>query len=318
MPQFFSKILVLHAGALGDCVLALHLIAAMKKAWGNPRVTVAARSSIVKWAHRHGFIDEAWSLEEIGAHRLFNSSDNMPEQTIEFLCGFERIVSFLGGPSEIVSQRLAEVFHREVVAVDARCQETTLSSPRHIVEQWAGQLRGYGIAVDVPANVQLEIRDRPALRKHLQSRTGLGKGRIVLCHPGSGGLAKCCPLDALEGLVAALKKQGWSAAWMIGPDEMDRFGADYARRLERTAPVLYEESVEIAADLVAGADAFIGHDAGMTHVAALAGVRTIALFGPTDPAIWRPLGPQCSVMNLPETTQPTDGWVRGVVSRIDT
>ena len=170
------------------------------------------------------------------------------------------------------------------------------------------------MAVDVPASVQLEIRDRRVLRDRLRSRIGGGTGRIVLCHPGSGGLAKCCPLDALEGLVAALKEQGWSSAWMIGPDEMERFGADYALRLERTAPMLYEESVEIAADLVAGADGFIGHDTGMTHVAALAGVRTIALFGPTDPAVWRPLGPRCSVIHFPEPGESIDEWVRGVVS----
>jgi ADP-heptose:LPS heptosyltransferase len=296
----------------------LHLIAAMKKAWGNPRVTVAARSSIVQWAHRHGFIDEARSLEEIGAHHLYNASGDVPERTIELLCGFERIVSLLGGPSEVVSKRLAEVFRREVVTIDPRPSQSAQATAQHIVQQWADQLRGYGMAVDVYASVQLEIRDRRVFRDRLCSRIGGGTVRIVLCHPGSGGLAKCCPLDALEGLVAALKEQGWLAAWMIGPDEMERFGADYARRLERTAPVIYEELVESAADLVAGADAFIGHDAGMTHVAALAGVRTIALFGPTDPQVWRPLGPQCSVMDVPKTTQPADEWVRSVVSQLDT
>ena len=290
----------------------------MKKAWGNPRVTVAARSSIVQWAHRHGFIDEARSLEEIGAHHLYDPKAEIPQQTIHVLSGFERIVSFLGGPSEVVSKRLAEVFRREVVAIEPRPSQSAQATAQHIVQQWADQLRGYGMAVDVPASVQLEIRDRRVLRDRLRSRIGGGRGWIVLCHPGSGGLAKCCPSDALEGLVAALKEQGWLAAWMIGPDEMERFGADYARRLERTAPVLYEESLEIAADLVAGADAFIGHDAGMTHVAALAGVRTTVLFGPTDPAVWRPLGPQCSVMDFPKTTQPADEWVRSVVSQLDT
>lgn len=104
---------------------------------------------------------------------------------------------------------------------------------------------------------------------------------------------------------------------MIGPDELERFGPEYARRLERTAPVLYEESVETAADLVSGADTFIGNDAGMTHVAALCGVRTIALFGPTDPQVWMPLGQRCSVIRFPEPTEPIVEWVQGAVSRLD-
>jgi heptosyltransferase-3 len=41
---------------------------------------------------------------------------------------------------------------------------------------------------------------------------------------------------------------------------------------------------------VASGDLFIGHDTGVTHIAAALAVPTIALFGPTDPMIWCPLG----------------------------
>ena len=62
------------------------------------------------------------------------------------------------------------------------------------------------------------------------------------------------------------------------------------------APVVYEEDVGEAASLVAGADVYLGNDAGMTHVAAALGVTTLAVFGPTDPHVWRPLGPRVSVI----------------------
>ncbi len=262
----------------------------MKKSWGGPHVTVAARSSIVHWAKRHGFIDEARSIDDIGIHRLYNPVVELPEGTVQYLRSFDRIVSILGGHTEIVSRRLAQVSGREVLAIDPR-PVPGLST--HIVEQWADQVRSDGLAIDLPPATGMEIRKRRVLREKLCVRIGASRDRIVLCHPGSGGLAKCCPLEALEPLVAAKRREGWSAVWMIGPDERERFGATYARRLEGTAPVLYEESVETAADLVCGADAFIGNDAGMTHVAAFAGVNTIALFGPTDSRVWRPLGPQC-------------------------
>jgi len=313
VAQSPSNILVLHAGALGDCVLSLHLVAALKRMWANPRVTVAARSSIVHWAKRHGFIDEARSIEEIGIHGLYQPIGDLPEHTVQFLRGFDRVVSFLGGRTEIVSKRLAEVSQREVFPVHPRPAPGLTT---HIVGQWADQLRGYGLAVEVDAVLRLGISEREALRACLRLRIGTSKSRIALCHPGSGGLAKCCPLEALEGFVAAKQAQGWSAAWMIGPDELERFGQEYARRLERTAPVLYEESVETAADLICGADAFIGNDAGMTHVAAFCSIPTIALFGPTDRAVWRPLGQRCSVLRFPEPTEPIAEWVQGVVSRL--
>jgi len=273
--------------------------------WAGPRVTVAARSSIVRWAQRHGLIDEARSIEEIGMHCLYHPVGDLPEQTAQFLRGFDRVVSFLGHRTEIVSQRLAQVLGGRVFAVDPRpIPGRTL----HIVGQCVDQLRGYGLAVDVDAALVMETPDREPFRARLRSRIGVVNGRVALCHPGSGGLAKCCPLEALQGLVGRMGTHGRSIAWMIGPDEIERFGPGYARRLEVTAPVLYEESVESAADLVCGADAFIGNDAGMTHVAALCGVKTIALFGPTDPRVWSPLGPQCRAVAFSDAASIMDEW----------
>jgi ADP-heptose:LPS heptosyltransferase len=36
---------------------------------------------------------------------------------------------------------------------------------------------------------------------------------------------------------------------------------------------------------------FLGNDAGVSHLAAAVGAPTLALFGPTDPALWAPVGP---------------------------
>ena len=44
------------------------------------------------------------------------------------------------------------------------------------------------------------------------------------------------------------------------------------------------------AGVLAQARLFVGQDSGVTHMAGLMGVPTIALFGPTDPARWAPCG----------------------------
>jgi ADP-heptose:LPS heptosyltransferase len=48
--------------------------------------------------------------------------------------------------------------------------------------------------------------------------------------------------------------------------------------------------------LLSCADAFVGNDSGVTHLAAAMGLRTVALFCPTDPAVYRPLGPTVTVL----------------------
>jgi len=45
--------------------------------------------------------------------------------------------------------------------------------------------------------------------------------------------------------------------------------------------------------------AFIGNDSGITHLAAYLGCPTIALFGPTDPRVWGPLGRRCRIIWKP-------------------
>jgi ADP-heptose:LPS heptosyltransferase len=102
---------------------------------------------------------------------------------------------------------------------------------------------------------------------------------------------------------------------MIGPDEVERFGGGYVHRLGASAPVICEESVEQAANLACGARVYIGHDAGMTHVAALAGVRTLAIFGPTDPRVWRPLGRDCHVVDFPTPDGLTE-WADDLTDQI--
>jgi ADP-heptose:LPS heptosyltransferase len=42
--------------------------------------------------------------------------------------------------------------------------------------------------------------------------------------------------------------------------------------------------------------AYIGNDSGITHLAAFLGVPTVALFGPTDPRVWGPVGRRCRII----------------------
>src|SRR5207302_7263558 len=55
---------------------------------------------------------------------------------------------------------------------------------------------------------------------------------------------------------------------------------------------------------LARARVYIGNDSGISHLAAAVGTPTIVLFGPTDPAVWAPLGSR--VLAPMETVEPAD------------
>ena len=92
----------------------------------------------------------------------------------------------------------------------------------------------------------------------------------------------------------------------MGPVEVERYGRDLAS----IAPALVDEELVTASAVIAAADAYVGNDAGMTHVAAATGVPTVALFGPTNPIVWRPLGDHVTVL-----TGRTPGTFDGVTVR---
>ncbi|HSW50494.1 MAG TPA: glycosyltransferase family 9 protein, partial [Bryobacteraceae bacterium] len=73
--------------------------------------------------------------------------------------------------------------------------------------------------------------------------------------------------------------------------------------LERDGPQVDGVEVEPAIDdlhelacRLAQARLYIGNDSGITHLAAASGVPVLALFGPTDPAVWAPRGPNVRVI----------------------
>ena len=71
-----------------------------------------------------------------------------------------------------------------------------------------------------------------------------------------------------------------------------KFHPPFALRLY--TPVLF--SLPEAAAVLARAALYVGNDSGMTHLAALLGVPTVALFGATDPRVWSPRGRRVEIV----------------------
>jgi hypothetical protein len=282
-PDRVSNILFLHAGALGDFVLALHVVAAARRRFGHLRIDGVVRCPLAKWAARQGVLETACDPDSIGAHALHAEPARADSPIARLVRDSDLVLSFLGEAYTVVGQNLQSLCCGRSINIGPTASAGALLAGRHITEQWRRDIASAGLALDVAS--------RPLFRREGDA----GREPSVIVHPGSGGRSKCCPLAVLEAAVRRLRDGGRRVSWMIGPVETDLYGQGYAAKLAETAPVIYEESIDTAADHVRGAAAFIGNDAGMTHLAAACGVKTVAVFGPTDPAVWCPLGPNVEV-----------------------
>jgi ADP-heptose:LPS heptosyltransferase len=112
---------------------------------------------------------------------------------------------------------------------------------------------------------------------------------LALVHPGSGSGHKCVKPEILARVLEGLQAQGLEPLILQGPadEEMvEKLLFHMARRpaLVRGLPV------RLLAGVLSQVDVFLGHDSGVTHLAALLETPTVALFGPTAPARWAPRG----------------------------
>jgi ADP-heptose:LPS heptosyltransferase len=75
--------------------------------------------------------------------------------------------------------------------------------------------------------------------------------------------------------------------------------ANYLRaRLEPFTPLCIVKNWRLGklAALMTKSSLYLGNDSGISHLAAACGTPTVALFGPTDPHIWAPLGPRVKII----------------------
>lgn len=104
--------------------------------------------------------------------------------------------------------------------------------------------------------------------------------RLVI-HPFSGSGRKNWPLERYRAVAA---RSPLPVLWTAGPTEP-------------LAEATYFDDLFALAQTIAQAGAYLGNDSGITHLAAATGAKVLAIFGPTDPAIWAPRGPNVTILH---------------------
>lgn len=143
-------------------------------------------------------------------------------------------------------------------------------------------------AVRADATPRLDLSDVEVARAG-RVIASLGLERPVVIHPGAGESWKCWPPARYARLAEALVDQGQEVLLSVGPRDAETLHEIWAD-LRVSLPTIPRVSRRELAGLLAHARLFIGNDSGVTHLAAAVGARTLALFGPTDPASWAPRG----------------------------
>jgi heptosyltransferase-3 len=281
VPEKRGKILVVRGGAIGDFILTLPAITALRNTFTGAHLEVLGYPVVAELAQAGGLIDGFRSIEAGPLSRFFARDAKPDPAWVEYFESFNLIISYLYDPDAIFRTNVGCASKAQFIQGPHRPDE---------------QCDTHATAVFLKPLEQLAIFDTdPAPRisvpkKSASAEATLGPGKWIAIHPGSGSERKNWKLDRWFTVLQWVQtKTDWNVLLVGGEAE--------GNRLAELSVVLAEQRVRFAerlpladlAALLAQCHLFLGHDSGITHLAAATGCQVVALWGPSKRAIWQPL-----------------------------
>lgn len=286
-----NRILVIRGGAIGDFVLTLPAIKLLRDAFPQAHLEILGYRHIIALAERRFYADATRSIESGPLAPFFARDAALPVELTEYFGSFDLILSYLFDPDGIFHNNLKRCGIKTFIAGPPK-----LNGQEHAALQLGRPLKQLGLHVKNPA---AKIYPTEADREFARNFIGDSRKPFIALHPGSGSKAKNWPIENWQKLGEYLFSNGRTVLVVAGEADEERLGVletawkDKPLRFAKNLPLphlaaLFETSV------------FIGHDSGISHIAAAAGARSILLFGPTDPGVWAPANERVTVLRAPE------------------
>jgi Glycosyltransferase family 9 (heptosyltransferase) len=282
---------VVRAGALGDVLLLRGALAGLQV--GGLDVTLLAPRLPGQLLLGIG-ARRLWPWEGPDVARLFADPGSLPPALVARLREVNSALAVTRDPSLLAVLRR---YVSRVVALDPT-PPSGIHAARWLLE--AARELGAPGGVRVPPLV-----GSPSDREHAgEILRALPPGFPAL-HPGSGSPRKNWPVERYAALARALAPDAPFA--LVGGPADDEVLA-HITPLAPGAIVLRNLPLGVLGTVLAEASVFVGNDSGITHLAAAFGAPTLALFGPTDPLNWAPVGERVQALRA----------ARGELQQLDT
>ena len=291
-----GKILVIRGGAIGDFILTLPAIAALRRQFPGASIEVLGYPHIVQLAVAGGLVDRAMPIEAGALAGFFARDGDLSEELADYFSEFDLIVSYLYDPDLTFQTNVRLSSHAQFIAGPHRPDER---AGLPAAKAYLKPLERLAIfdADPVPA---LRIAGSPRVAQPFADQIVEPRTGTLALHPGSGSNRKNWPETQWAQLVE----------WLINATSLNLFvvgGEAEGERLQRLASALPPTRTRVAqslaladlACLLAGCAGFVGHDSGISHLAAALGVPTLVLWGDTIEAIWRPPSERVTVLRWP-------------------
>ena len=292
-----QRILVIRAGALGDCVLMLPVLAALRAHFPRARIDVMGYPMRWVWIQGRGIVDEVHAIERPGMHLMFCEGAALPASLAALLGGYDTVLSYRPDPEGTFAANLCKLGVRGVLS------QSPFPPPPppkvHVADHALRLTAAWGVLPPTATpRLHASAAERASARPFfLEHGIDPGRDRLVVLHPGSGGESRRWPIERMAVLARALGAQA-RVRIVIVTGYAEQGVATRLLPLIATGDPLVAENWPLppTIGLMAHAAVFVGNDSGLTHLAAAFDRPTVAIFGPSDPEVWGPRGARVTIV----------------------
>ena len=291
MSSFQGRILVIRGGAIGDFILTLPAIAALRRQFPEAHLEVLGYPHIAQLALAGGLVNRVQSIEASALAGFFARDGELVKNLVDYFSEFDLILSYLYDPDRIFETNVGLCTEAQFIVGPHRADE---AARLHAAKVYLRPLERLAI-FDADPIPRLALGPRsPAINSQPSTLN------LLALHPGSGSERKNWPEPKWAELLEHLMSSSEFDLLLVG-------GEAEGERLQRLAAGLrpargrVAQSLPLAdvAHLLADCRAFVGHDSGISHLAAAVGLPGLVLWGDTAEEVWRPPSEKVIVLRHP-------------------
>lgn len=295
-----KKTFLCHEGALGDLLLSLPAIHAIRVE--SSFLHLAAGNTAAALLKAAGCADE---ISDAGSifYASFHMSD-IETGLADFLADFDRSFIFSKEAGFSLARQIERIIPETHTIITIPPAEIREHIPFFRLEQlpdYFSQKTSFpGIAVP-----RFYVEDA----EKILIQSGYNPGMpLIAIHPGSGGRTKNWDVERFFELADQLSsRHSCFTVFISGPAEPDASRQEiegFVHKRKNMAMHLKDADLIVVAALLQTSSLYIGNDSGITHLAASANNRVIALYGPTDPILWAPFNKNTQIISSQKECAP--------------
>lgn len=302
-----GRILVIRGGAIGDFILTLPALGLLRESFPESHIELLGYRHIVELAVGRHYANAARSIEYGPLAGFFNPKSELDPELCTWLASFQQVVSYLFDPDEFFAGNLRRAGVKNLIVGNPKIGDHT-----HAAAQLAEPLQRLALFLDDPA-----AHFHPNKVDTADADPWLAGPRPpIALHPGSGSARKNWPLPRWQSLAEHLLAHGESLI-IVGGESDDAQIEELRSQLPREGVRFAQKlPLPVLGAILAGCRVFVGHDSGISHLAAATGAPCLLLFGPTDPTVWAPANPGVRVL-ASETGRVEDIALDSVRTMVD-